>query len=386
MFVHQAHSFRQQAILAVTLAWVGGYTNLVTVLACGSVTSHMSGITSGFGSDLFSGAWDKALYALFLIFTFFTGAAVSGLCTEYGRRRAWESIYVLPIIVEALLLAAFAFILEIYWDVLLNHGAMMYWSTGLAATAMGLQNATITHISSGNVRTTHVTGVLTDLGHEAVQHFWSMLDRRRVTVAGGIPPSTAIAASAPTAGRLMLLACILATFALGGGLGTYAYLHAARWAMFPPVGFLAWLMYRDLARPIAEIESSRLYANSGFSLPPSLAIYHVRKDHDRHGRVHRLPNLLSWSDRLTPSTKVVVLDLSEVIDLDSNAAQELRALLERFAAQRRHLILSGLNREQLARLNQSHATDLIPHENVCADLELAIARGLNQLELTPVPL
>ena len=46
MLVSHAHSFRQQARLAVTLAWVAGYTNIVTLLACGTVTSHVSGTTS----------------------------------------------------------------------------------------------------------------------------------------------------------------------------------------------------------------------------------------------------------------------------------------------------------------------------------------------------
>ena len=32
MFVAQAHSFVQQARLAITLAWVAGYTNIITIL------------------------------------------------------------------------------------------------------------------------------------------------------------------------------------------------------------------------------------------------------------------------------------------------------------------------------------------------------------------
>src|SRR3954452_18256678 len=103
MFVSQAHSFRQQARLAVTLAWVGGYTNLVTLLACNTVTSHVSGTAANLGRELFLGAWPLAGYALFLLSTFFVGAAISGFCTEIGRRRGWDSIYVLPILVETCL-------------------------------------------------------------------------------------------------------------------------------------------------------------------------------------------------------------------------------------------------------------------------------------------
>src|SRR4051812_20543388 len=144
MFVSQAHSFRQQARLAVTLAWVGGYTNLVTLLACGTVTSHVSGTASNLGRDIFSGAWPLAGYAVFLLTAFFCGAAVSGFSTELGRRRGWESIYVLPVIIETTLLGLFAMMLELWKQPTDAPRAALYWMTGLASAAMGLQNATIT--------------------------------------------------------------------------------------------------------------------------------------------------------------------------------------------------------------------------------------------------
>src|SRR3954452_1591078 len=114
MFVSQAHSFQQQARLAVTLAWVAGYTNILTVLTCGTVTSHVSGTSSILGRDLSEGSWEKAGFAALLLVTFCAGAAISGFCTELGRRRRWESIYVLPIAVEAFLLALFALSVEIH--------------------------------------------------------------------------------------------------------------------------------------------------------------------------------------------------------------------------------------------------------------------------------
>ncbi len=52
MFVAQAQSFTQQARLAITLAWIAGYTNIITIMACGTVTSHASGTTSNLGRDV----------------------------------------------------------------------------------------------------------------------------------------------------------------------------------------------------------------------------------------------------------------------------------------------------------------------------------------------
>ena len=381
MFVSQAHSFRQQALLAITLAWVGGYTNVLTLLTCGAVTSHVSGTTSNLGLGLFSGAWGLAGFSFFLLVFFFIGASVSGFCTELGRRRGWESIYVLPIALEALLLGLFALILEFLGRPLRHDGHGVYLMTGLASAAMGLQNATITRISSGTVRTTHVTGILTDLGHETVQFVWWLLDRRRDLPSPSAPAPKYRASTHPTARRIALLAAILVMFAFGAGLGTLAYEYVYRGAMFPPVAFMAWLIYQDLARPIAEIESSTLLDKAGgLGLPESIAIYHLRKDHDRLGRVHRMPNLLAWSDRLPARARVVVLDLAEVTELDANAALELRAVMSRFKIQGRELIIAGINAAQFQRINGPGGGDLVEAENVCSDLELAIARGINLTE------
>jgi uncharacterized membrane protein YoaK (UPF0700 family) len=387
ILVAQAHSFAQQARLAVTLAWVAGYTNILTLLTCAVVTSHVSGSASNLGFDLANGSWRLAAYAAFLLLTFFSGAVLSGLTTELGRRRAWESIYVLPMTIEAALLAAFALGVHLHDHNVPETGPALYWMTGAASLAMGLQNATITRISSGVVRTTHMTGILTDLGLESVQLLWWVSDRRR-----NFPPGKpgALAHSLhvhPTAQRLALLAGIFALFCLGAFLGTLAYSAIPTWAMAPPVLFLCWIIFQDIVRPIAEIESSELLgASAGLGLPETLAVYHLRKDQRRRGKVQRMPNLTLWAERLPPGAAVVVLDLADITRLDGNAAVELRAALHHLARTGRRLIIAGLSGEQFEQLRRTGVGELLDPMNVCPDLELAVARALSILmEHHPTP-
>lgn len=380
MFVAQAHSFTQQARLAITLAWVAGYTNILTLLTCGTVTSHMSGTASSLGRDVAEGRWSLAGFALFILGAFFVGASASGFCTELGRRRGWESIYVLPMAIETLLLAVFAVGVELHDDRVIENGAGLWWMTGVASAAMGLQNATITRISSGVVRTTHVTGVLTDLGMELVQFLWWLRDRGRDV--HDRHEARALVHSMqthPTARRLALLAAIVASFGLGAGLGTLAFDFMPRLAMFPPVVFLMWIIYQDVSTPIAEIEASPLMGEGGMDLPDSLAVYHLRHGAGKPSKMHRMPNLLDWSDRLPPATRVVILDLSGVEYLDANAALELRALMHRFVSQRRRVVVSGVSTAQFDKLKRSGAGEFFLPGNTCPDIELAIARGLNIL-------
>ncbi|MFM9957667.1 MAG: DUF1275 family protein [Phycisphaerales bacterium] len=392
MLAVQAHSFTQQARLAITLAWVAGYTNLLTILACGTVTSHMTGTTSNLGRDIVEGKWALAGFALYVLVMFFLGAALSGVATETARRRGWNSVYVLPVAIETLLLAFFAGCVEAQNHEPVTGGSMLYMMTGVAAAAMGIQNATITRISSGVVRTTHVTGVLTDLGTETVQFLYWLRDRVRTggpsvtpeRVGDDAPPADLLHSvqAHPSARRLALLASIVGGFALGAGLGTLAYEQLPRFAMFPPVLLLLWIIYQDVTMPIAAIEKSELMDDESVGLPASLSVYHLRRRKGGSGiasKMHRMPNLLEWSERLPHASRVVVLDVAAVEQLDANSALELRALLVRFKTQRRRLIISGITHEQYRRLRHMGAGEHLRPSNTCPDLDLAIARGLNLL-------
>ena len=299
MLAAQAHSFSQQARLAITLAWVAGYTNILSVLACGTVVSHMTGTTSNLGRDLAEAKWGLAGTALFVLVLFFLGAALSGMATEIARRRGWGSVYVLPVALEAALLAVFAACIEAGGTGLLEGGALHYFTVGVAAAGMGLQNATITRISSGVVRTTHVTGVLTDLGTETVQLAWWLRDRakgRAPVPKAGAPTDLLHSVQAhPSARRLALLASIVGGFALGAGLGAVLYDYTPRLSVFPPVVFLLWIIFQDITTPIAEIEESDLVGDVSLGLPASMSVYHLRRGGSASGaRVHRMPNLLAW--------------------------------------------------------------------------------------------
>jgi uncharacterized membrane protein YoaK (UPF0700 family) len=84
------------------------------------------------------------------------------MMTESAKRRGVRSKYILPMASEALLLSVLAVM------VLDHHHATAAIAT-IAAFTMGLQNATITEISGAVIRTTHLTGVVTDFGLEGVR-------------------------------------------------------------------------------------------------------------------------------------------------------------------------------------------------------------------------
>ncbi len=324
--------------------------------------------------------WRMAGFALFLLLTFFTGAVISGIATEFGRHRKWDSIYVLPMAIEMLLLGIFAIGVSNLDGEAIVDRFTLYGLTGVASMSMGLQNATITRISSGVVRTTHVTGVLTDLGLEAAQlAVWSST---KVNPSSTFPMIWWRGIRAhPASRRLALLMGIMISFALGAALGALLHKFEATrpWAMFPPVFFLAFSVYQDVRHPIAEIAPSELIGDTALDLPQGLAVYHLKRDTARTGTQHRMPNLLAWSEGLPAEARVIILDIEMVKELDTDAAFELRALLANLERQGRRLVISGVSRQQFEQLRKAGADQLLDAGSVCPDLEIAIARGMNAL-------
>ncbi|GJE79076.1 YoaK family protein [Methylorubrum thiocyanatum] len=138
-------------LFGALLAGVAGATDAIGVLAFGRYSAHMSGTTSQIVAHGLSGAGQVAL-GVGTILCFVAGAALCGTMAEASaarpaRRTLWRLLWA-----EAVLLALAATLLAAAPVPL------------LALVPMALQNATGSRLLGPMIRTTHVTGTLTDLG------------------------------------------------------------------------------------------------------------------------------------------------------------------------------------------------------------------------------
>ncbi|MDB4985971.1 MAG: hypothetical protein JWN04_1149 [Myxococcaceae bacterium] len=153
-------TFRQNVTVAVLLAAVAGEVNAVGFVLLGRHTSHMTGQVAAAGEALAHGDTTVALQALKLVSAFVLGAATAAALLDLTRAR--RSRYTAVLALEALVLAASS--------VCAIRSETQLVALPLALCfAMGLQNAIVTRISGAVVRTTHLTGVLTDFGMECVR-------------------------------------------------------------------------------------------------------------------------------------------------------------------------------------------------------------------------
>lgn len=146
------------------LAFIAGAINAGGFLVLHQYTSHMTGFASQFADGLVQGKLALVLHALGAILAFVCGAAVCAILVNWGRQRQLDSIYALPLMVEALLMLPFGLMgaITLTW----NTPFAVPLTVLLLSFIMGLQNAVGSKTSGGSIRTTHMTGNITDLGME----------------------------------------------------------------------------------------------------------------------------------------------------------------------------------------------------------------------------
>lgn len=156
-------SARANVGLGVTLCFVAGATNAGGFLAVGSYTSHMTGVVSSLADNLVLGVWPLVWLSVGSFLAFVAGAMTTAWMVNWSLRRKLRSAFGRPLLVEAVLLLVFG----LFGTVMDDQSIMLVpFTVLLLCYIMGLQNAVITKISSAEIRTTHITGLVTDMGIE----------------------------------------------------------------------------------------------------------------------------------------------------------------------------------------------------------------------------
>lgn len=214
--------------LGVSLAFVAGAINAGGFLAVLQYTSHMTGIVSSMADNLVLHNTTAVVTGLASLVAFVAGSAYSTILINWGRHHRMRSAYAYPLFWEALLLLCFG----LMGNVLESHQALFVPLTVLLLCfIMGLQNAIITKVSNSEIRTTHMTGIVTDIGIELGKLFYinSQGESARYK-----PVRT-------NWRRLSLLASLLLAFFLGGAAGAVGFKVAGYVTTIPLAVFLILL-------------------------------------------------------------------------------------------------------------------------------------------------
>jgi uncharacterized membrane protein YoaK (UPF0700 family) len=161
MFRHKGtrRTFSHNLRLASTLSFIAGTVNIAGVLSVATLTTNVTGHFAYFAEQIALKNYSKAITIIIYIMFFLLGAFTSNLLVELAMLKKPRIAHAFPMALEIVILVFVGFSTNI------DPNYVAY----LLLFAMGLQNALVTHISQAVVRTTHLTGLFTDLGIELSQ-------------------------------------------------------------------------------------------------------------------------------------------------------------------------------------------------------------------------
>ena len=187
------------------LALVAGLVNSIGLLGFKhQAVSHLSGTATLVGTGVINSNFSDTLHLVLILLSFLIGSMISGYFLRSGSLRLGRNYSRLLLLEAMFLLGSLYFLSE-------NSG----YGHFLASAACGLQNALATTYSGAVVRTTHITGIFTDLG--------IMLGAR---IKGDLFDNR----------KALLFLLIIAGFISGGGLGAYFFNLLKFNALFIPSG------------------------------------------------------------------------------------------------------------------------------------------------------
>jgi uncharacterized membrane protein YoaK (UPF0700 family) len=237
MFRHKGktRTFKHNLRIASVLSFVAGIVNVAGFLSVQRLTTNVTGHFAFFVDEVFQmNFWEGFIYFLYIFF-FFLGSFVSNALVEIVSRKNNSYIYIIPVLIESLILLLISF----FGFYLIEKNPNLLAFSLLFA--MGLQNSLVTTISNATVRTTHLTGLFTDLGIELSQLFFHK-QKERLQLKASIKL------------RLTIIGC----FFLGGLIGGIFYSTLALGVLLIAVGTLILgVIYDKLKLEIIRFKRGR---------------------------------------------------------------------------------------------------------------------------------
>lgn len=219
-------TFKSNLLLAIVTAFTAGMTNTAGVMACYSFTTNVTGHTAAFAGQMIKGNWFEILVVFMWIFLFLLGAGIAHFLIRSFEYKGPYFANATPLVLEMLLFTAVAFYGIYFTDETARQTEVI---TGALLLAMGIQNSAVSTISNTGIKTSHLTGLFTDLGAELAEWFHPNTNR---------PPALRQ--------KLLLRFSILFFYLLGALTGGYCYGIISFGAFYIIAGILLLIILFDL--------------------------------------------------------------------------------------------------------------------------------------------
>ena len=236
----ETRSLRDNLRLASSTAFVAGITNVAGVVAFLAFTSNVTGHVATLAKHVVERNAHEVIVFFIWLLMFLTGAFLANFLiksTPRTKSRYWS--HAKPVLLEIivmLFIAAYGH--NFYKDSRLEREILI----GATLFTMGLQNSMVSVISGGLIKTSHLSGLFTDLGGELAEWFHPKSEKQEAVKH-----------------KLYIRFTILFFYFTGGVFGGYFFnQYAFALFFFIPMILISILLY-DLW-PMIKRRAKRVYA------------------------------------------------------------------------------------------------------------------------------
>lgn len=142
-------------------AFSAGMVNVISVIVFFAFTSNITGHFAVFAQEIAKKNWFQAAVVILWILLFFLGSFLSNFLIIHGKMYVGKYLsHAIPLIIEVICLLVVGIYLQNFYEESLKETELL---VGLLLFAMGIQNGLTASISNSVVKTTHLTGLTTDL-------------------------------------------------------------------------------------------------------------------------------------------------------------------------------------------------------------------------------
>jgi uncharacterized membrane protein YoaK (UPF0700 family) len=159
-------TFKENLMLASSTALVSGITNIAGMIAFLAFTSNITGHVANLAKHIVDQNFREIIVFVVWLLLFFAGAFISSFIVRSYNHISYYKAHSLPVIIEIIVLLFVAiyghnFYKETLFERELVIGAIIF--------SMGLQNSLVSTISGGLIKSSHLTGLFTDLGGDIAE-------------------------------------------------------------------------------------------------------------------------------------------------------------------------------------------------------------------------
>ena len=231
-------TLKENLMLASSTSFVSGAVNVAGAIAFFAFTSNITGHVANMAKNMVQQNFRELLVIFLWLLAFFTGAFISSFIIRSLSNRSHYYAHAMPVALEILVLLFVAL-----------YGNNFYNETniereiviGAVIFAMGLQNSMVSTLSGGLIKSSHLTGLFTDLGGDIAEWLHPASEQKTAT-----------------RNKIFIRLTILSFYFLGGIAGAY-FFNKYNFVIFYFVPLiLLTILYYDLA-PFAMHRLIRIF-------------------------------------------------------------------------------------------------------------------------------